>query len=78
MKVGRDAREIDKYRDDIPQDHGTRDNQQTLVDPANLKSPHDCLYPWVRAGAGAILEHRNQVRYGGEVRSQACDKAKHL
>jgi len=74
VKVRADIQKIDQYRDHVPCDYGPRNNQQTVVDPQDLKDAHDGRHPRVNASAGATPEHGNQVGRGGEGRSKTRQK----
>ena len=39
------AQEVYQYRDHVPHDYWPRSNQQAIVDPEDLKSPHDRRHP---------------------------------
>ena len=46
-----DAEEIDQDCNHVPCDHGSRSDQQTIVNPQDLKGTDDCRHPWVHTRA---------------------------
>ena len=69
---------VDHDRDHVPDDHRSRNNQQAIVDPGDLKDAHDSRHPRIHPCARAPLEHGEQVRQSGEGGSEARDKTDYL
>jgi hypothetical protein len=78
MKVRGDAQKVDKHGDRVPHHHRSRDNQEPVVDPSNLKHAHDTCHRRVHALAGTSSEHGDQVGQSREGCSKTCDKADDL
>lgn len=78
IKVRADAQKIDQYRDHVPQDHRSRSDQQSVVDPDNLKDTHDSCHPRMHPCTGSAPEHDHQVRQSSKGRPDSGQKAKDL
>ena len=49
VRVRANAEEINQDADHIPHNHGSRNNQDSIVDPEDLKDAYDRRHPWVHA-----------------------------
>ena len=76
VRISADAEEINQNADHIPHNHGSRNNQDAIVDPEDLKDAYDCRHPRVHASTRPTPEHRQQIRQNGKGCSQTGDKAK--
>ena len=76
--ISADAEEINQHADHIPHNHGSRNNQDAIVDPEDLKEAYDSRHPWVHARSRPAPEHRQQIRQNGKGGAQTGDKAKNI
>jgi hypothetical protein len=72
------GQKIHENGDYVPQNHGARGYQQSVVDPDDLKGAHDCRYSRIYAGTRAAPEHYDQVRDSRERSAEPGNKSKDL
>ena len=76
--ISANAEEVNQHADYIPNNHGSRNNQDAIVDPEDLKEAYDRRHPWVHARSRSPPEHRHQIRQNGKRGSQSGDKTKEV
>jgi len=78
MAVCTQSQKIDEHGYKVPRDHRPGRNQQTIVDPEDLKDAHDGRHSWIHPGAGPPFEHGKQVGNRGEGGPETRYKTKDL
>ena len=71
VEIGAHRKKIDPHGHQIPCDDRPGVDQETVIDPDDLKRAHNTRHSRIHALAGMSPEHLDQVWYGGKGGSEA-------